>query len=118
MLTSLIDNKILTAQTASKVPRLTGSNAASNAPQTSRENLECLRAASRIMPIQKQIAGVAITIGIQNNGVADQSLLAPGEGTGSTQGPFYTGSCRPAALSQRAAGVFAQPVTNAATREE
>jgi hypothetical protein len=73
MLTPLIENSILTAQTASKVPRLTGGNAASNAPQTSRENLECLRASTRIMPIQKQIAGVTITISIQNNGVADQS---------------------------------------------
>ena len=75
MLTPLIENKTLTAQTASKVPRLTGSNATSNAPQTSRENLECLRVSTRIIPIEKQIAGVTITISIQNNGVADQSPL-------------------------------------------
>ena len=75
MLTPLIENKTLTAQTASKVPRLTGSNPASKAPQASRENRECLRVSTRIMPIQKQMAGVTMTISIQNNGVADQSPL-------------------------------------------
>ena len=74
-LTPLMESKPLTAQTASKVPRLTGSNAASNAPQTSRENRVRLRASARIMPMLKQIAGVTITISIQNKGVADQSLL-------------------------------------------
>ena len=77
MLTPFIQNKTLTAQTASNVPKLTGSKAASNAPQTSRVNLECLRVSTRTMPILKQIAGVTITISIQNNGVADQSPLKP-----------------------------------------
>ena len=77
MLTPLIVNKTLTAQTASKVPKLTGSNAASNADQTSAENRECLRASTRIMLILKQTAGVTNSSSIQNNGVADQSPLKP-----------------------------------------
>jgi hypothetical protein len=36
-----------------------------------------LRVLTRIIPRQKQIAGVTITISIQNNGVADQSPLKP-----------------------------------------
>jgi hypothetical protein len=75
MLTPLIENNTLTAQNASKVPRVTGKNPATNAHHSSRENRECLRPSTKIMPLAKQIGGVTITISIQDNGVADQSFL-------------------------------------------
>jgi hypothetical protein len=75
MSTPLIENSTLIAQTASKVPKVTGKNVAINAHHSSRENRECLRASTKIMPLAKEIAGVTMTISIQHNGIADQSFL-------------------------------------------
>jgi len=77
MPTPLIQNNAQTTQITSKVPRVTGKNAAANAHLSSRENRDCLHASLKIMPSLKQIAGVTITISIQNKGVADQSPLKP-----------------------------------------
>ena len=77
MPTPLIENNPLTVHTANKVPRVTGGSPAANADHSSQEDRVCLRASTKIMPQEKQIAGVIMTISIQDNGVADQSLLSP-----------------------------------------
>ena len=59
------------------MPTVTGTNAAANAHRFSCENRRCLRLSIKIRTIEKHIAGVTISISIQNRGVADQSCLKP-----------------------------------------
>lgn len=70
-------NKTLTAQNDSNDPRVTGSKVAANAHHSSIPNWPRFRAATKIMPPAKHIAGVRVTVSIHSKGVADQSLLNP-----------------------------------------
>jgi len=72
-----IKNSTFTDHNASAVPTVTGSVAAANAHQPSGESSERLRASTRINPMAKQMAGLTITVSIQNKGVADQLGLNP-----------------------------------------
>lgn len=73
----LVQSNALTARITSRVPNVTGKNAAANAHRSRRENCDCLRASLRIMQPLKQIAGATITMSIQNDGVADKSSPSP-----------------------------------------
>ena len=72
-----IENSTLTDHNARAVPMVTGSDAAANAHQPIGVSFERLRASTRINPMAKQIAGLTITVSIQNKGVADQFDLNP-----------------------------------------
>jgi hypothetical protein len=73
----LIENNTLTAQTASKVPTVTGMMAAISAHRSSRERPACLGVLSRMMPLAKHIAGPTMTMSIHDSGVALQSVWNP-----------------------------------------
>ena len=75
MPTPLIENNAFTAQAASAVPSVTGNEPAISAHRSNQEDGACLRAPIKIVPLGKQITGLTMTVSIQNNGVADQSVL-------------------------------------------
>lgn len=73
--TPLIENNPLIAQNDNTVPGITGRNAVVNAHQSSRDKGERLRCPIKMRTKEKHMAGAAVTISIQSNGVADQSFL-------------------------------------------